>query len=137
MPVVKGLMKDEKLKSFINEWNTNPETKIVSICTASYILATSAILNGKTATTHYFVADNFEEQYPKIQVIRNVRYIEEDKVIASSGVTSGIDAALYIVGQHSGEIIQGMINRALQYNCGKNEKWTEAPNGIWYRSENE
>lgn len=135
MPVINEMMRDENLKFLITKWNTNPDIKMVSICTASYLLANSGVLNGKKATTHFFVADYFAEQYPKVQLIRDVRYVDEGKIITSSGVTSGIDAALYIVGQHSGEMIQAMINRALQYNYSKNEKWPVAAKGMRYRGE--
>lgn len=127
MPVIKELMTDEILKNFIQRENTEVKTKIVSVCTASYLLANAGILDGKNATTHYFVAEDFREQYPNVQLVQNVRYVDEGKIITSSGVTSGIDAALYIVGQHSGEMIQGMINRALQYTYGQNETWPIAP----------
>lgn len=135
MPVVNVLMKDVKLKHMINNWNADPHIKIVSICTASYILANAGILYGKKATTHYFVADYFEEQYPKIDLIRDVRYVDEGKILTSSGVTSGIDAALYIVGKHHSEMIVDMINRALQYNYKNNEKWPTAKNGMRYNGE--
>lgn len=135
MPIIQKLTENELLTSFLKKENADPKTKIVSVCTASYLLAKAGILDGKKATTHYFVADDFEEQYPKIQLVRNVRFVDEGKIITSSGVTSGIDAALHIVGQHSGETIQGMINRALQYTYGQNETWPTAPKGMRYRSE--
>ena len=135
MPIIQKLTENELLTSFLKKENADPKTKIVSVCTASYLLAKAGILDGKKATTHYFVADDFEEQYPKIQLVRNVRFVDEGKIITSSGVTSGIDAALHIVGQHSGKTIQGMINRALQYTYGQNETWPTAPKGMRYRSE--
>ncbi|WP_313374377.1 DJ-1/PfpI family protein [Chishuiella sp.] len=135
MPVIKELMTDKILTKFIQRENTKVKTKIVSVCTASYLLANAGILDGKKATTHYFVAEDFREQYPNVQLVQNVRYVDQGKIITSSGVTSGIDAALYIVGQHSGEMIQGMINRALQYTYGQNEIWPIAPQGMRYRSE--
>ncbi|SJN16909.1 Transcriptional regulator, AraC family [Sphingobacterium sp. JB170] len=135
MPVIHKLMENESLKAFLKKQNADPKTKIVSVCTATYLLASAGILDGKKATTHYFVADDFEEQFPKIQLVRNVRFVDEGKIITSSGVTSGIDAALHIVGHHSGEMIQGMINRALQYTYGQNETWPTAPKGMRYRSE--
>ena len=135
MPIIQKLTENELLTSFLKKENADPKTKIVSVCTASYLLAKAGILDGKKATTHYFVADDFEEKFPKIQLIRNVRFVDEGKIITSSGVTSGIDAALHIVGQHSGETIQGMINRALQYTYGQNETWPTAPKGMRYRSE--
>ncbi|MFH6943506.1 DJ-1/PfpI family protein [Flavobacterium aquidurense] len=135
MPAVYQLMHNEKLNFFIGKWNTDPNIKIVSICTASYLLANTGILEDRKATTHYFVADYFAEQYPRIQLIRDVRFVDEREIITTSGVTSGIDAALYIVGQHSGDMIQAMINRALQYNYNQNEKWPVPAKGMRYRGE--
>lgn len=135
MPVIQELMKNEKLKKFIQQQNTNISSKIVSICTASYLLANSGILDGKKATTHYFVADDFEEKFQNIKLIRNVRFVDEGKIITSSGITSGIDAALYIVGENSGNKIRDMINRALQYTYEQNEPWPVVPSGMNYRSQ--
>ncbi|MFI2744528.1 DJ-1/PfpI family protein [Zhouia sp. PK063] len=134
MPIIEELMKNEKLSSYIKEWYASSSTKVVSVCTAAYLLANTGILDGKSATTHFFVADDFEEQFPKVKLIRDVRFVDEGTLITSSGVTSGIDAALYIVEKHSGKKIQEMISRALQYNYGENEKWPVAPHGMRYRS---
>ena len=69
----------------------------------------------------------------KLSVIKNVRFVDEGKFITSSGITSGIDTALYIVGTHSGEKIKQMISRALQYKFHEKENWPIAPNGMKYR----
>jgi len=134
MQVIEELMKNEKLSTYIKEWNASSSTKVVSICTAAYLLANTGILDGKSATTHFFVADDFEEQFQKVNLIRDVRFVDEGTFITSSGVTSGIDAALYIVEKQSGKKIQEMISRALQYNYIINEKWPIAPNGMRYRN---
>lgn len=134
MKIIEGLENNKVLADFIRKENSNPSTKIVSICTASYLLAYSGILNDKKATTHYFVADDFSKKFPQITLIRDVRFVDEGKVITSSGITSGIDAALYIVGLRSGEKIQEMINRALQYNYGENNKWPTAMKNMSYKS---
>lgn len=132
MPVIKNLMNNETLKKFIQTVNKNDLSNLVSVCTASYLLANSGILDGKKATTHYFVADDFQEKFPNIKLIRNVRFVDEEKILTSSGVTSGIDVALYIVGKNSGQKIQSMIVRALQYTYGQNDIWPVAPNGMRY-----
>lgn len=134
MLVINKLREDKRLTTFLQTWAKQDSSYIFSVCTAAYLLANAGILDHKNATTHYFVADDFEEQFPQVTLVRNVRYIADGRVITSSGVTSGIDAALYIVGKNSGEKLQGMINRALQYSYGTHEKWPVAPHGMRYRS---
>lgn len=132
MPVMNALIEQDDLKTLITDWNNRENTKTVSICTAAYLLANSGVLNNKKATTHYFVADDFSKQFPNIDVIRDVRFVDEGKYITSSGVTSGIDVALYIVGQNSGEHLKSMIGRALQYQFHEQEDWPKSQYGMKY-----
>ncbi|PKV50906.1 DJ-1/PfpI family protein [Aquimarina sp. MAR_2010_214] len=133
MPVINTLIENNTFTNFITDWSNKEKTKTVSICTGSYLLANTNALNNKKATTHYFVADDFSKQYSQIELIKNVRFVDEKKFITSSGITSGIDTALYIVGNHSGEKIKQMISRALQYEFHEKEDWPIAPNGMKYR----
>ncbi|PCI86507.1 MAG: thiamine biosynthesis protein ThiJ [Hyphomicrobiales bacterium] len=132
MPVVNEMMKKQNIIDFIKAYDKK-HTKIVSICTGSYLLANTGLLQGKKATTHYFVADDFSKLFDDIEIIKDVRFVDEGQYITSSGVTSGIDTALYIVGQNSGVNIQNMISRALQYTFHEKETWPVAPNGMKYR----
>ncbi|NAW50279.1 DJ-1/PfpI family protein [Elizabethkingia argentiflava] len=131
---INRLTKDQQLMDFLKTWNSKENTKTISICTAAYLLAHTGVLNGRRATTHYFVADDFSARYPKVHLVKDVRYVDEVKYLTTSGITSGIDAALYLVGKHSGESIRSMISRALQYNFHEKERWPQAPQGMKYDS---
>lgn len=132
MPVVEEMLEKETLRDFLIDWGGREDKKTVSICTASYFLADTGLLNGRSATTHYFVADDFSNRYPNIEVIRDIRFVQEGRFLTSSGVTSGIDAALHIVSENSGVRIRDMISRALQYEFHVEEAWPVAPNGMKY-----
>lgn len=103
---------------------------MMSVCTASYLLGKAGILDNRKATTHYFIADDFQMQYPALTLVRNVRFVDEGSVITCSGVTSGMDGALHLVKKYSGDKIAGMLSRALQYVPHEEEKWPVAPNGM-------
>ena len=70
MPVINQLVENNVYTSFISEWNQKSYTKTISVCTGAYLLAETEALNGKKATTHYFVADDFSKQYPKIELVK-------------------------------------------------------------------
>ncbi|WKN45782.1 DJ-1/PfpI family protein [Tunicatimonas pelagia] len=129
MPVINELLNDQSLRAFI----TNINSTVVSICTASYLLANTGKLDEKKATTHYFVANDFKAKFPKVEVIEHVRFVDERDVITSSGITSGIDAALHVVEKNHGEKLRAMIARALQHTFKEKEPWPVAPNGMEYR----
>ncbi len=134
MAVVDSLRQNTSFQNAWARWKKRADTsKLASICTASYLLAEKGLLDGKDATTHFFVADDFASLYPKVTFHKNVRFVDAGNILTSSGVTSGIDLALYIVGKINGEKIQGMISRALQYNYHQYEKWPEAPMGMHFK----
>lgn len=134
MSEIESLIKNTFLRGKITNWNKKKNAITVSICTASYLLANTDALRNRKATTHYFVADDFSKRFPDIDVVKNVRFIDSGDYITSSGVTSGIDVALYIVGQRSGNNIKNMISRALQYTYHEEENWPVAPMGMKYES---
>ncbi|MEM8860941.1 MAG: DJ-1/PfpI family protein [Chloroflexota bacterium] len=132
MKIVNQLVEDETYNQFIVRWDEKPRAKVVSICTGAYILAGSGLLNGKKATTHFFVADDFSQAFPLVELVRDVRFVEDGRYITSSGITSGIDAALHIVDSLSGRQMRASIARALQHQFHNEEDWPVSPSGGKY-----
>ncbi|NAY92447.1 hypothetical protein GTQ34_10995 [Muricauda sp. JGD-17] len=73
-----------------------------SVCTGAFVLAEAGILNGKTATTFHSALDNLESSYPKIDVRKNVRFVDNGNVITTAGISAGIDGALHMVAKLQG-----------------------------------
>lgn len=73
-----------------------------SVCTGAFVLAEAGILNGKTATTFHSALDNLEANHPQINVRRNVRFVDNGKVITTAGISAGIDGALHLVAKLQG-----------------------------------
>jgi hypothetical protein len=90
----------------MSEWlnKIHAEHKIImSVCTGAYRLADSGLLDGKQATTHHWYFGEFAEKYPKVQLMRQVRYVEADPIIfTAGGLSSGIDLALHLVADRFG-----------------------------------
>lgn len=75
---------------------------IMSVCTGAFLLAQSGLLDGKAATTHHDFYDRFAERFPKVQLKRGLRFVEEKKFSSAGGLTSGIDLALRVVERYFG-----------------------------------
>ena len=68
----------------IISWIISQKDKVkilASVCTGAFLLAEGGILDNKSATTHWMDLDKFEIQYPKIKVIKNVKFVDEDTII--------------------------------------------------------
>ncbi|MCZ4096771.1 GlxA family transcriptional regulator [Streptomyces sp. H39-C1] len=88
-----------------------PGARIVSICTASYVLAAAGLLDGRSATTHWNEADHFQRTFPKIQVDANVLFVDDGQVLTAAGVAAGIDLCLHLVRRDHGSDIANQVAR--------------------------
>ncbi|SMG09201.1 Transcriptional regulator GlxA family, contains an amidase domain and an AraC-type DNA-binding HTH domain [Marivirga sericea] len=70
---------------------------ICSICTGTFLLAESGILNGKECTTHWRYTSKLANKFPEINIQKDRLFVAKDNLYTSAGVSSGIDLALYIV----------------------------------------
>ena len=75
---------------------------VMSVCTGAFILAQSGMIDGKRATTHHDFFDRFAGKFPKVELKRGLRFVEEQKFSSAGGLTSGIDLALRVVERYFG-----------------------------------
>lgn len=90
----------------IKQWLTYCHSKgalISSFCTGSFLLASSGLLRGKTATTHWRSADLFQRTFPTVKLDREQLLIDNGDVICCGGSMSYVDMALYIVERKLGK----------------------------------
>ena len=120
---------DQQVIGFIQQYRDKVDV-LMSICTAAYFVGQTGAFDGHKVTTHFFQADDLQLQFPKSTVIRDVRFVDEGKLVTASGVTSGIDASLHLVARFSGERVEKMVEGAIQYTMHEQDKWPEALGGM-------
>lgn len=75
---------------------------VASVCTGAFLLAKTGLLDGKRATTNRSAYDDFQKSFPKVEVVRGVRFIDSGAVATATGLTAGIDLAFHIVERYYG-----------------------------------
>lgn len=88
---------------------------VASVCTGALLLAKAGFLENRRATTHWSALDTLTELDPTIIVDRNSRYVDGGNYVTSSGVSAGVDMALYVVSKLSGPSRANDVAHALQY----------------------
>ncbi len=91
---------------------SNPSSLKVSVCTGSILLGAAGFLKGKRATTH---PNSFDELKPFCLSVVDERIVDERDVITARGVTSGIDAGLYLVEKLAGAPVRIKIAQQMDY----------------------
>lgn len=66
----------------------------LGVCTGSALLARAGVLDGRRATTNKMAFPWVTQQGPRVDWVRQARWVEDGPFITSSGVSAGIDMAL-------------------------------------------
>jgi transcriptional regulator GlxA family with amidase domain len=88
-----------------------PGTRVLSICTGSYLLAAAGLLDGRPATTHWMHADHFQRLFPRVRVDADVLYVDDGDVLTSAGVAAGVDLCLHLVRRDFGTAVANFVAR--------------------------
>jgi transcriptional regulator GlxA family with amidase domain len=109
---IDSLLNDNRLLDWIrNAHKTSKWT--TSVCSGALLLASSGILDNKTATTHW----NRKEQLRQYGVnVVDERYHKDGKIITSAGVSAGIDMALYLLCLVTNENYAKAVQLGIEYD---------------------
>jgi transcriptional regulator GlxA family with amidase domain len=86
---------------------------VAGICTGVAFLAESGLLDGRRATSHWAVAEQLRERYPKVLWRPEFFVTEDQRVLCSGGVYASIDLSLYLVEKFCGHEIALQCAKAL------------------------
>jgi cyclohexyl-isocyanide hydratase len=100
---------DPRCLAYLRSWGTT--RPIASVCTGALLLGAAGHLAGLRATTHFSAYDQLAP-YCR-EVVRDVRLVDEGRVVTAGGVTSGIDLGLHLVGTHFGAEARQTIARQM------------------------
>jgi len=99
-PLVDWLRKSWKQKSIIG-----------SNCTGTFILAQSGLLNGRKATTTWWLEQAFRTRFPLVNLNLQSMVTEQDRLICSGAMTANMNMALHI--------IEKQVSSELAAQCAK------------------
>ena len=86
---------------------------LVSLSDGARTLAAAGLLDGQRATTHFWSMSSMARNYPETRWVAGARYLEEDGLISSVGVTAALDASLAAVRRFGGQQAEARAREAL------------------------
>ncbi len=112
--------KNEQVKQWANRMIV--QTKIqFSVCTGVFFLAETGLLDGKIATTFQAAIPQLRNDFTKIDVRDDVRYVDNGKVITTAGISAGIDGALHLVAKLKGTKFAQAAATEMEYDWVPNQ----------------
>jgi putative intracellular protease/amidase len=105
----------EPTLTYIKE-TTQHAQNTMSVCNGAFILASTGLLDGLSATTTRGNIPGLTRKYPKVKVVRDQRYTDNGKIITTGGLSAGIDGALHIIERMLGAEEAKKIAYVEEYN---------------------
>jgi AraC family transcriptional regulator, transcriptional activator FtrA len=87
--------------------------RLISICSGAFVLAATGLLDGKRATTHWRYTSLFAERFPRVQLLPDVLYVDEGRLLTSAGSAAGLDLCVHVVRKDYGAAIANEVARRL------------------------
>jgi transcriptional regulator GlxA family with amidase domain len=113
---------DENMMAFIRKRVADSELAM-TVCTGTALFARAGVLDGHKATTNKMAFQWVADQGPKVEWIKQARWVEDGKFATSSGVSAGMDMALAVIERIYGKDITERLATATEYDRHTDASW--------------
>ncbi|MES2322654.1 MAG: helix-turn-helix domain-containing protein [Pseudomonadota bacterium] len=86
---------------------------IATNCSSTFLLAQAGLLDGRRATTSWWLSREFIKRYPQVQLDTEEMIVHDGQFVTSGGFSSYVDLALKIVGQFGSEQLRQITAKVL------------------------
>jgi len=123
--VVGGDHSQEVNNPEVLDWIAQQAPKVswlASVCTGAFLLAKAGALRANKVTTHWDDIADLRKLHPELEVIEDVRWVQQGKQLTSAGISAGIDMSLQMVSLMHSESLAEKTARQMEFD------WTKKPN---------
>jgi len=114
-----GIMDQPRASAATIAWikRRAPAARLVaSVCTGAFLLAQAGLLDGLRATTHWEDIADLRREFPAVDVVENLAWVEAGRVITSAGISAGIDMSFHLVSKLHDEELACTAARQMAYH---------------------
>ncbi len=118
VPGGSGARETEPHNARVTTWISTQAARagwVVGVCTGAFLLHAAGPARGRRVATHW----QYEEALGargEVTVVSDARYVVDDRLLTSQGVSAGIDSALWLVGRLHGREHARAVRREIQYD---------------------
>lgn len=100
---------------------------IATSCSGSFLLAEAGLLDGRPATTAWWLVKHFTERYPHVQMEKDAICVADGNMLLGGSSTSYQDVCLSILEKHAGKHFARLVAKYLMVD---NQRRSQAPYAI-------
>ena len=96
--------------------------EIVSLCVASFFLASTGLLDGKNCSTHWQYASEFREKFPNANLRDDKILTDADGIYTSGGAYSFTNLVIYLIEKYAGRETAVMAAKGFMIDIDRNSQ---------------
>lgn len=85
--------------------------RIIGVCAGAKVVADAGLLEGRRATTHWYYVSQLRREHPAIRYIADRRFVVDDHVATTTGITASMPMALTLVEAIAGQEKAAAVGR--------------------------
>src|SRR5581483_9662453 len=70
---------------------------VIGVCAGAKVVAQAGLLDGRHGTTHWYYVDQLRKRHPRVQYVPDRRFVIDDRVLTTTGITASIPMALTLI----------------------------------------
>ncbi len=113
---------NERLLQFLRDRSAAAELT-TTVCNGSHLLAVSGVLDGRSATTNKMLFSQIAAAQPNVNWVAEARWVDDGDIVTASGVSAGIDMALYIIERLFGDETAEHLAQVTEYEWHRDPAW--------------
>ncbi|MER5583932.1 helix-turn-helix domain-containing protein [Streptomyces asoensis] len=105
-------------------------TTLAALCGGAFTLAEAGLLDNRRAITHWGLIDLLRTRHPRVTVVPDALFIEDDNIWTAAGTAAGIDLCLHLVRRSHGAEAAATIARSMvtaPFRTGTQAQFIEHP----------
>jgi len=96
--------------------------EVASLCIGAFILASTGLLDGRTCATHWLMAKEFREMFPKVNLLDDKIITDEHGIYTSGGAYSSLNLNLYLIEKMMGRDMALLSSKIFEIDIDRNSQ---------------
>ncbi|MEJ2509764.1 MAG: helix-turn-helix domain-containing protein [Gammaproteobacteria bacterium] len=95
---------------------------LAASCTATVLLAEAGLLDGRRATTSWWIQEAFADRYPRVRLVADDMVVEDEDIVTGGAATAYLSVALNLVRRFAGDELALFCAKALLVDTNRNSQ---------------
>jgi transcriptional regulator GlxA family with amidase domain len=114
--------------ALLRHWNRE-RAQVAAACTATFLLAASGLLDGKMATTTWWLAPAFRARFPAVTVDESRMIVDAGRVVTAGAALAHVDLVLWLIRRKNPSLAR-LTERYLTFDRGRRQSAYFLPNQL-------